>query len=177
MRACGDCQLCCKLLPVVAVQKKAGERCRHQRFAKGCAVYHAVGFPPECGVWSCRWLVGDGTESLSRPDRSHYVIDLMPDFVSMTDNATGQRQNVPAIQVWVDPAFPDAHRDKWLREYLELRARDHGEVAIIRYGSGAGFVLFAPCWSDDGQWHQEGGTLVHRTHTPAEIFDVMENRA
>ena len=66
-RRCGDCQLCCKLLPVGALGKAAGERCRHQRHHKGCAVYRKRGFPSECGAWSCRWLVEDDTADLSRP--------------------------------------------------------------------------------------------------------------
>lgn len=81
-RTCGDCQLCCKLLPVRAVGKGANERCRHQRFGKGCAIYHHPSFPVECRVWSCRWLVDPEAHGLSRPDRTHYVVDIMPDFLT-----------------------------------------------------------------------------------------------
>jgi hypothetical protein len=34
-RQCGDCQLCCKLLPVPPLQKAAGVACRFQKFHKG----------------------------------------------------------------------------------------------------------------------------------------------
>jgi hypothetical protein len=36
-RQCGDCQLCCKLLPVRTLGKAAGQRCKHQRHHKGLA--------------------------------------------------------------------------------------------------------------------------------------------
>ena len=112
MRQCGDCQLCCKLLPVKSLAKLAGQRCSHQRHHKGCAVYKQLGrVSPECKLWNCRWLVEDDTEGLSRPDRSHYVIDLMPDFVTLRDDATGQANHVQVVQIWVDPKHPDAHRD------------------------------------------------------------------
>ena len=74
-RQCGDCQLCCKLLPVPPLEKKAGQRCQHQKFGKGCTVYHSrAGMPMECSIWNCRWLVNDDADELSRPDRVHYVI-------------------------------------------------------------------------------------------------------
>ena len=44
-RRCGDCQLCCKLLPVRELSKGASERCRHQRVGKGCTVYRQPGMP------------------------------------------------------------------------------------------------------------------------------------
>src|SRR5262245_54343180 len=56
-RRCGDCTLCCKLLPVRELHKKGGERCQHQKAGKGCGVYNKPAMPPSCGLWSCRWLV------------------------------------------------------------------------------------------------------------------------
>src|SRR5215471_3194906 len=121
-RRCGGCTLCCKLLPVhhgahndVGIDlpgswhKAAGERCRHQRSGKGCAVYRKAGFPSACLFWNCRWLVSDDTDDLRRPDRAHYVIDVMPDFITLTDNETGEKHTIEVIQVWVDPDYRDAH--------------------------------------------------------------------
>src|SRR5262245_598700 len=87
MRRCGDCQLCCNLLPVRELNKGAGQRFRFQKFHKGCTVYHRpeAGFPMCCGLWSCAWLIDpEGTADFSRPDRSHYVVDIMPDYVTLT---------------------------------------------------------------------------------------------
>jgi hypothetical protein len=74
------------LLPVKELGKGAGERCRHQR-GLGCKVYHQLKtVSPSCAMWTCRWLVEDDTSDLSRPDRSHYVIDVMPDYVRWVDD-------------------------------------------------------------------------------------------
>jgi|GEM_PF-4597542 len=35
MRRCGDCQLCCDLLPVGSLSKNAGALCKFQKFKKG----------------------------------------------------------------------------------------------------------------------------------------------
>src|SRR2546423_255596 len=108
-RACGDCQLCCRLLPVKGIlNKPAGARCKHQKFGKGCMVYHRPGMPPECAIWNCRWLVNDDTADLPRPDRAHYVIDLIPDYVTLVNDETGEKQNVEVVQVWIDPKHPAA---------------------------------------------------------------------
>lgn len=152
-RRCGDCQLCCKLLPVGALKKAAGERCKHQRHHKGCGIYHRRGFPPECGDWACRWLVGDDTADLSRPDRSHYVIDVMPDFVTLRNNETGQANHVEVVQIWVDPGYRDAHRDPALRAFLERRGKEN-KVSIVRWSNEDAMVIFPPALSENRQWNE-----------------------
>jgi hypothetical protein len=119
-RQCGDC---CKLLPVPPLQKAAGVACRFQKFHKGCAVYHKPEMPPECSIWNCRWLVTDDTDELSRPDRAHYVIDVMPDFITINQE-DGEPQNIQVAQIWVDPKYPDAHRDPTLRRWMFRRAQE-----------------------------------------------------
>lgn len=171
MRQCGDCNLCCKLLPVVPLGKRGGERCKHQRHT-GCAVYHKPGMPPECAIWNCRWLVNDDTANLSRPDRSHYVIDIMPDFVTAIDNETGRRLDVEVIQIWVDPKHRDAHKDPALRAYIERRAEE-GKMALIRYSETEAFNLLAPAICGDGQWHEIAGESTHHTHTAREIREAL----
>lgn len=173
MRQCGDCQLCCKLLPVRSLKKGAGERCQHQRHHKGCAVYARLArVSPECRLWSCRWLVEDDTADLSRPDRSHYVLDLMPDFVVARNNQTGARQNIQCVQIWVDPRFPDAHRDPALRAYLERRAEEN-IVGLVRFDNTRGLVIFPPALSHDGQWHEVDSALREKDHTPEELFKAL----
>jgi hypothetical protein len=136
------------------LHKPAGKRCRHQRHGKGCAIYPRR--PPPCAVWSCRWLVRDDTHEIARPDRVHYVIDIMPDYVRAKPNDGGVEMTIPVIQVWVDPAYPDAHRDPALRRYLERRSAE-GMAAIIRYSESRGFVLIPPALAHDHVWHEVHG--------------------
>jgi hypothetical protein len=158
-RQCGACQLCCKLVPVRELNKKAGERCRHQRVGKGCMIY--AHRPASCFWWNCRWLVNDDTAGLPRPDRSHYVIDLMPDIITMQEDLTGKLTQIPVVQIWVDPDFPEAHRDPALRAYVERRAAE-GVAALIRFSEREGFALFAPALADDHQWHEKASNYAPR---------------
>lgn len=153
LRRCGECNLCCRLLEVSTIDKPALQRCKHQR-RTGCRVYHSRAMPDVCKNWSCRWLGGLETDTakLKRPDRSHYVIDVMPDHVTLNGNAYA------AIQVWIDPNYPHAHRDPELRAFLERRAME-GFVAVVRDNPWHGFVLVAPPMASDNTWHEVGAEL------------------
>jgi hypothetical protein len=175
-RQCGECTLCCKLLPVRSLDKGAGERCKHQSHARGCKVYaNLARVSPECRLWSCRWLVNDDTADLRRPDRSHYVLDIMPDFVTLRDEA-GQAQHVQVIQIWVDPNFPDAHRDPALRAYLERRAQEN-IIGLVRWDNEKAIALFPPALSSDGQWHEKGSNFRMEAHSVEEVVHALAERA
>jgi hypothetical protein len=152
MRQCGGCTLCCKLVPVEELRKLAGARCAHQRTGKGCTVYPTR--PVSCREWSCMWLVGiqeNGQAlSLSRPDRTHYVIDSVPDIVRVTYDDGSPELQQDVMQVWVDPLYPDAHEDLALRRMLD----DNGIIALVRYNTEQAFTLCPPSRSADHQWHQ-----------------------
>jgi hypothetical protein len=137
--------------------KAAGERCPHQKHHKGCSIYRNRPFG--CRIWNCRWLVHDDTTDIGRPDRSHLVIDLMPDFVKLRNKEDGSEQRVQVVQVRIDPKFPDAHRDPKFRAYVERRARE-GIWTLIRRNSKDGFALIPPSVAEDRQWHEEEGIVL-----------------
>jgi hypothetical protein len=173
MRECSSCNLCCRLLPVPQLNKPAGQRCKHQSFAKGCRVYRTAKFPASCALWNCRWLVNDDCDDLSRPDRSHYVIDVMPDFITTRDDATGETRNIQVVQIWIDPKHPEAHKDPALRRYLFRRA-EQGIAGLIRFSTREGFVIFAPPFDVNGQWHVIKSDSSGRSHSLAEITEVLQ---
>jgi hypothetical protein len=90
-RQCGDCQLCCKLLPIQELNKAAGDRCQHQRHGIGCNIY--PNRPNCCQLWNCRWLAGDNTGA--RPDHAHYVVDIMPDYITAVPHDGGPSLDPP----------------------------------------------------------------------------------
>lgn len=201
-RRCGDCDLCCKLVPVskrdyppervsalvgemiaqdlarpdeftgmiANFDKPAGQRCQHQRHGKGCTIYKRRPFA--CRYWSCRWLTGDDTADLSRPDRSRVVIDLMPDFVTLVDNQTGTRSNIEVVQIWCDPKHPDAWRDPTVRRYIERRAAE-GKAAIIRFDDKRAITVFAGPMSQDGQWREVHNGELRPARSEHELIEGL----
>jgi hypothetical protein len=170
-RRCGSCSLCCKLLPMEELHKPAGAPCPHQRHGKGCAIY--AHRPNPCRLWSCRWLTNDDTADLRRPDRSRYVVDPIPDFVTHVVDATGAETRIPVVQVWVDPKAPDAWRDPALLAFLDRRGRQDGMAALIRLSNVDGFTVFPPSMCADGQWHEIHSGAMEREHTAEEKFAAV----
>jgi hypothetical protein len=160
-RVCGDCQLCCRLVPVPEIRKAAGARCMHARYGKGCTIH--AHRPLSCRVWSCRWLADPDTAGMPRPDRCHYVIDMLTDEITRPPR-DGRPTVIRAVQVWADPAFPDAHRGVELRDFMLMMAQRHGMATIVRFDSSRVIAILPPPVSPDGNWLEIAG--VPRDEAP-----------
>jgi hypothetical protein len=167
-RTCGTCTLCCKLLPVVELSKIAGQICKHQRHFKGCAIYAKR--PPSCRTWSCAWLEDtDMDDNFKRPEISHYVIDPCPDYVTVFDHVTQETTKIPSLQIWIDPKYPDAHKDKALRDYL----MENNLIGTVRFNSSKAFNLIPPTMMKNREWMEVSGK-VEAEHTPKEIAEFFK---
>jgi len=170
-RKCGTCTLCCRLVPVVELEKRQNQRCKFQRHS-GCQVYKQPhrGFPLACELWSCKWLLNHDAADLRRPDRSHYVIDIAPDYVQTLDPAGAEPTTVEVIQIWFEPAYPGDHRDPALRAWLERRAAEKPVLGLVRYsGEDRAIVLYPPVYADDGQWHE-----VESKRDPTRDYNIAD---
>jgi hypothetical protein len=107
------------------------------------------------------------------------VIDVMPDFITINHNETGEQQNIQVTQVWIDPKYPDAHRDPALRRWMFRRAQE-GIAAIIRFNERDALVIFAPPFDADagGEWHEiESNMKPEPTHTLEEVVQALGGQA
>lgn len=164
--------MCCRLLPVKEIGKRANTRCQHQRTGKGCAVYRKPnkGFPWSCAFWNCIWLANNDAAELRRPDRAHYVIDVMPDYIT-TEQSDGQKVVVPAVQIWADPKYPDCHRDPELRAWL---IRREGWVGLVRFSGDDAIVLIPPYMMSTGEWlERRSNNYVEDTHSFGQILQAL----
>lgn len=147
-RKCGDCQLCCRLMPTEEIGKPANERCP-QQCSKGCRIYARK--PMSCTLWNCRWLIDDDMSDQPRPDRSHIVHDMMPDVIKMS-HEDGTTETMPVVVVWIDPE----HRDAWKSPAFTRYVMRQKMPVLIRYSSReGGGVLFPPAVTgrDHVVWH------------------------
>ena len=170
-RKCNECTLCCKLMPVRELGKPANTRCAFQRSGKGCIVHNEERFPHSCAVWNCVWLDGhEDTRELPRPDRAHYVIDPSPDYIELDGHDGLPPRKVMVVQIWVDPKYPNAHRDPKLREWLSTIAERNGTAALVRFDSHKAIALFAPVLTGK-DWVEKPG-LGSTQHSAQEIYDT-----
>lgn len=178
-RECGDCQLCCRLLPMrddepwrkgPPIDKPANVRCPHQKHGVGCAIY--ADRPFACQAWTCRWLTNDDMADQSRPDRSHLVVDVMPDYVTIRQDGLPDL-NVQVVQVWCDPRHPTAHRDPAFRRYLARRGEE-GIIALIRFNARDALTIIPPAMAHDGQFQEVSDTNSRvEERSPKEIIDFL----
>lgn len=76
-RACGACTLCCKLFDVPALDKPAGQWCKHCRPGRGCGI-HATR-PDHCRAFHCLWMTQGWLGPEWKPDRSKMVLTIDPE--------------------------------------------------------------------------------------------------
>jgi hypothetical protein len=159
-RSCGSCQLCCKLVPVPSIQKPAGERCIAAKVGRGCANY--AHRPYECRTWSCRWLSDPKTAGMPRPDRCHYVIDMAADTIAVNFPDNGEMVRMDVLQVWVDPAFPNAHKAPELRAFMLMMAQRFRAATIVRWSSNDAVVVFPPPLNTAHEWIEQRAPTTAR---------------
>jgi hypothetical protein len=70
-RSCGDCNLCCKIPGVSALQKKNLTWCAHCDIGKGCKIYETR--PQECREFRCLWLDDETLPPEFAPTRARFV--------------------------------------------------------------------------------------------------------
>jgi hypothetical protein len=98
------------------------------------------------------------------------VVDIVPDYLTAR---TPGRPDVPlpVIQIWVDPHYPEAHREPRLRKWLEAMSRE-GWAALVRFDPQEAMMLIPPIMSDQGRWEELGGasmTVDPATHKAEDI--------
>ena len=147
-RECGECQLCCKLLPVVSLNKVANQKCEFQKFHKGCTVYRTKKMPIECHVWSCRWITSQLPDNMARPDRVHFVVDTMPDNIVIQDHEADTSHAMECIVVWCDPKHPLAYRNPDLYNWIA----EKNKVLMVRMNSRDSIIVFPPALNSTHEW-------------------------
>lgn len=150
-RICGHCQMCCTLLPVYDMHRRPkmwNVKCSYQRKGnKGCTIYPDR--PPSCKAWSCAWLTVPETD-FPRPDQAHYIVDTFVTRFGITEYGEYE-----ALQVWVDPKWPDAWMCTKLLPWLAKMAEDHRYATVVRLKQGAdqSILLFPPALDPlIGEW-------------------------
>jgi hypothetical protein len=130
-RQCGDCSMCCKVLPIEdeELSKPAHQWCQHARPGSGCAIYETR--PAPCRAFACCWLYLEDMGPHWKPTKCKMVVR------HKRDHQSGGRVYI----VHLDRNYPDA----WRRSpyYEELKARS-GKFRIEIIVSDRCRVLMCP---------------------------------
>lgn len=128
-RACGTCTLCCKVLPIRALQKPIGRWCAHCKPGAGCTIHDTR--PDECRGFFCMWLIEPRLGPEWKPEKSKLVI---------TGDATGRN-----LQIRCDPGFPQAWRQEPYHSVIRKWAIGaRAEKGVITVTVGMNATVIAP---------------------------------
>ena len=116
-KSCGTCNLCCQILDIEELNKKAGVLCANCVAGSGCAIYTTR--PQVCRDFECEWLTERGVGPMLKPDRTGTLFMICPD--------TDQYQAV------TDPSRPNAWRNPLVFKHLVAKARE-GHVVVAKSG-------------------------------------------
>lgn len=108
---------------------------------------------------------------MTRPDRAHYVIDVLTDYVTATDKSTGEAFTLPVFQVWVDPAYRDSWRTDEMRAWMLRMAERHHCATIIRYSPTEAVTVFPPPLNAERTWQEVRGQVVARDENEAAVIN------
>jgi hypothetical protein len=121
--------MCCKLLPVAALEKPAGKACVHLARGGGCGIYPDR--PHACRSFECVWLMDSEMPHRFRPDQTKVMLD---------QDAEGRW-----LVARCDPANPQAWRRGPMYAALKARAADTwGSGKIVLAVAGRRTWLIAP---------------------------------
>lgn len=111
MPDCDGCTMCCKLLGVGELKKRANDWCTHCNIGKGCSIYEQR--PPTCQEFACLYRFAQKAPLALRPDKSKVVL------------APSTNPNV--ICAHVDPGTPDA----WKKEPVHSQIKEFAEAGFL----------------------------------------------
>ena len=97
----------------------------------------------------------------------------MPDFVT-NQSADGEKTAIPVVQIWIDPKFPDSHRDPELRAWL---IRRQGFCGLVRYGNDDALLIIPPYLNDTGEWIEKGSNMRESNHSFADVLKALGGKA
>lgn len=131
-RTCGACSLCCKLLPIAALDKPHDEWCAHCRPGNGgCTIYENR--PQTCQTFACHWLAFPNVGDHWYPLKSKMVVQV----------TGGHDENYDVfIDVHVDRAAPNAWRTE--PYYSELRRMSAAARTLVRVFHGSRIWMMLP---------------------------------
>jgi len=147
-KRCGQCTLCCTVVPVAEIEKPRNSPCQHLAHG-GCGIYAFR--PRSCKTWSCAWLVTPTMNASWRPDRCHIVIDVMTDHVLVTPHGTGRSEAIEVGQIWLEEGYDHLVASERMDAIVEAAARNHHLAVIIRFADGTCLVRAHASIAADGK--------------------------
>lgn len=135
---CGGCTLCCDLLAVEALDKKAYQPCQHCEYGVGCSLFGSDDRPLACSAFQCAYYFNSSWPLSLRPDRCGVVFEPF-----------GEGEELSFVAM-VAPENPGAWREGAGASAISRMVR-HGHSVIVVVGETK-HVLLPEGQTPSGVW-------------------------
>ena len=115
---CGTCTLCCSLLPVSEIDKKAGTMCVHCG-GSGCLIYDER--PESCRKFQCAYSQVKNADTKLRPDHCGVLFEKVKGDV-MLGLVDGERTRYPHVNGQIS---------QFIKEGINVVMVDKGAPTVI----------------------------------------------
>jgi hypothetical protein len=120
VRECGDCSLCCKVVPVPQLEKPKDEWCKHCAPGKGgCLIFGQEERPYACGAYQCMWTRQYDWPEWLKPSQSRVVFERVTDTIMLGT---------------CDPDMPDHWKKSAGFKRLLKKWASSGTTVVLRAG-------------------------------------------
>ena len=150
-KPCAECNLCCTLLTVNALEKPAGVRCAKLKYGN-CSIYEDR--PHECGAFQCFWSLAEALDETWRPDRAGFVLwsdadrRLIVDVDPKRPKSWRREPYYSQLRLWADRSRSDP---------MEVLVRVRGRMFVIFPEKAIDLGVFQPTMSVDSGYEVHGG--------------------
>ncbi len=122
-RTCGACSLCCKLLPIAALDKPHDRWCAHCRpGAGGCMIYESR--PQTCRDFACHWLADASFGDHWAPLKAKMLVQVTGGHDAAYDRFVDVHVDRGAADVW--------RREPYAADLRRLSAQPRTLVRIFQ---------------------------------------------
>ncbi len=81
MKTCGECTLCCELLPIGEINKSPNTLCKDCTLNKGCNIYNNR--PESCKNFNCSYLTSDDMGESLKPNICNIIFEVVTDTIHL----------------------------------------------------------------------------------------------
>tara|TARA_R110000772_G_scaffold47449_4_gene108523 strand:+ start:65 stop:514 length:450 start_codon:yes stop_codon:yes gene_type:complete len=123
-RECGECTLCCLILPIIDTQSPPNTLCKHCTLSKGCGIYDTR--PNNCRNYNCEWILSDDIPMDLKPNKSHMIFEKITHTIQLAN---------------LEHTHLDAWKEQNVLDYIQ-ELNDKGISVIISSFTNTEKVIF-----------------------------------
>lgn len=135
MRECGECTMCCKLLPVVELDKPAGVMCDHCVGRSSCGIYSER--PQDCKTFECMYYQMENVSTDLRPDKCGVIFEKLNDTLILGTGDPDRKE------------FP-----KYLNKQISLFTEDGYSVIMLNAKYKEPLIIPSPDKTSEEAWKE-----------------------